>query len=113
MAQLIDALPQFAAELARALNDAGHPALAESVCNVEIVERCPCNEPGCVSFYARPKSSCPAPGEGDRIIPAMRGVSCVMHHLNRIVWIEALGRPEDRAILDRQRDSPFAIPDRL
>lgn len=102
MAQLIDVLPQFAAELAIALEEAGAPELARSVRRVEIVERCPCREPGCISFHAQPKSSWPGPSECDRIIAPLRGVSCVVYHLSRVVWIEALGRPEERAILDER-----------
>jgi len=101
VARLIDVLPQFAAELAAALAEAGNPGLANSVGSVEIVERCCCGEPGCISFYAQPKSTCPGPGECGRIIPSLPGVSCVAHHLGKIVWIEALNRAADRAVLDQ------------
>lgn len=102
MAQLINILPQFAAELATALEESGHPELARSVDGIEIVERCRCSEPGCVSFYAHPKSSDTDSAECDRIVLRMRGVSCVYHQRGRIVWLEALGRQDDRAILDER-----------
>jgi len=102
MGQLSEILPHFVAELAAALEKAGHSDLAASVRTIEIHDRCTCQEPGCVTFFAIPKAKCPPPEERGRVIPSIRGVSCVQHSEGKVVWIEALGRPEERRALDER-----------
>jgi hypothetical protein len=100
--KLATILPEFANELAQGLAAMGYKCLSESVHEVEIVERCECDEPGCVTFHAVPKTSAPAWPACKRIIAPAKGVMCV-HYANRqIIWVEALGRPEDRVKLDKK-----------
>ncbi|AMV32219.1 hypothetical protein VN12_08855 [Pirellula sp. SH-Sr6A] len=101
MMKLADALPEFAEELAQGLAAEGYKHLAETVHSVEIVERCLCDEPGCVTFYAVPKSSAPAWPACKRVIAPAKGVMCVHYSKRQILWVEVLGRPDDRAKLDQ------------
>ncbi len=101
MMKLADALPKFAEELAHGLAVQGHKHLAEAVLSVEIVERCRCDEPGCVTFYAVPKTSATAWPASKRVIAPAKGVMCV-HYIDRqILCVEVLDRPDDRAKLDQ------------
>ena len=100
MLHLVDALPEFAAELSRGLAELGHKELATSVNSIVIVERCKCDETGCITFYAVPKTvtnqrPCKT------AMPVVKGLTCVQYIGQQIVWVEALGRPEDREKLDR------------
>jgi hypothetical protein len=99
---LAEILPHFSVEVEVALVEAGFPALAESLGRVDIVERCRCEEPGCITFFALHARERPNPRDCERIVPNLRGVSCVLYHHGRVVWIEALGRPVERAILDER-----------
>lgn len=101
MLKLADVLPEFAEELAQGLAVEGQMHLADTVHSLKIVERCPCDEPGCVTFYTVPKSSVPAWPSCNRAFPPVKGVMC-LHYANRqILWVEVLGRPGDRAKLDQ------------
>ncbi len=101
MLKLSQALPQFAQELSRGLISLGYTQLAASVDSLEIVERCKCDEPGCVTFYAVPKLSAPHPDKCQRIIAPVRGVTCIQVSDQQITWVEVLGRPELREKLDQ------------
>jgi len=99
--KLANALPEFADELAQGLAAMGHKYLAEAVYSLDIVERCLCGEPGCVTFHTVPKTAAPAWPACKRVIAPAKGVMCV-HYANRqIIWVEVLGRPEDRVKLDQ------------
>lgn len=97
--RLAEVLPDFVAELTHALNELGCSQLASTVSEVEIVDLCRCNEPGCISFYTCQEPLRPYAEDCERIIAPIRGVSCVHHRSGEIVWVEALGRPEERATL--------------
>lgn len=101
MLHLVDALPEFAAELSRGLADLGYKKLATSVNSIVIVERCKCDETGCITFYAAPKTSVTSQRPCNTAIPAVKGLTCVQYIGQQIVWVEVLGRPEDRKKLDR------------
>lgn len=100
MLQLSRVLPKFALELANGLAATGHRDLASAVTNIEIVQRCPCREVGCLTFYAVAKSEVPPPDDCQRVIPPVRGVSCLLYKNGRIIWLEAMGRPQERLTLD-------------
>jgi hypothetical protein len=102
MPRLSEILPHFTLEIEAALIDAGHLDLARTVASVDLVERCGCSEPGCVTFFALEKADRPDSSDCERAVPRLRGVSCVHHYGGRIVWIEALGRPNERMVLDEQ-----------
>ena len=104
--RLVSVLPEFALELESALNDLGESDLANSISSLEIVERCQCNEQGCVTFHAVPKSNAPSGDSCTTIVAPMMGVSCVQYYNDQIVWIEALGRPKEREILHAYQAMP-------
>jgi hypothetical protein len=100
--KLANALPEFSHELAEGLIAEGRTDLADSVYTIEIIDRCHCEAPGCIAFHAVPKATAPIwPDECDRIIPTVRGVTCIHFVKSSIVWIEALGRAEEKARLDQ------------
>lgn len=101
MLYLVDALPDFSDELSRGLADLGHQELATSVKAIVIVERCKCNETGCITFYAVPKSSLTNKCRCKTAYPVVRGLTCVQYIGQNIVWVEAVGRPDDRKKLER------------
>ena len=107
--KLTSVLPDFASELSRGLADLGHPDLAGTIADVEIVELCPCSELGCVTFYAVPKADAPCWPECGRVIAPAKGVTCIHYRDGRIIWVEALGRPLDRAILDKLQSKDGAV----
>jgi hypothetical protein len=108
MLKLSRVLPEFAIELANGLASTGHHDLALAVTDIEIVQRCPCREVGCLTFYAVAKSEAPPPDDCQRVIPPVRGVSCLQHQNNRIIWIEAIDRPKERSTLDEMMPIPDA-----
>ena len=100
--KLADALPEFSRELAEGLAAEGRPDLADSVYTIEIVDRCLCEVTGCITFHAVPKATAPKwPDECERIIPCVRGVSCVHFVDHCVVWIEALGRVDEKTRLEQ------------
>lgn len=99
--KLASLLPEFARELSEGLAAMGHKRLAESISDVEIVERCACTEPGCVTFHSVPKGTAPRWPECERVVAPAAGVTCIHYQNGRILWVEALGRPLDRERLDR------------
>lgn len=101
MLKLAHALPKFADELSNGLAALGYKKLAESVYAVDIAERCRCDEPGCVTFHAVPKISAPSGEACERVIAPAMGVICVQYFDQHIIWVEVLGRPDDREKLDR------------
>jgi hypothetical protein len=101
MLRLAQALPEFADELARGIASNGYKKLAASVYAIEIIDRCRCDEPGCVTFYAVPKQLAPCSERCKRIIAPARGVTCLHFLDQQITWVEVLGRPEDREKLDK------------
>ena len=104
--KLAVALPELANELALGLSAAGHAQLAEAAYSIEIAERCPCDDPGCVTFYTMKKVDAPSPSKCKRVVAPASGVLCVQHVGSEIVWIEVLGRPNDRAKLDHLAGTP-------
>lgn len=101
MITLADALPEFADELAQGLAALGHKYLAEMVHSVEIVERCLCDERGCVTFYAVPRASAITWPACKRVIAPAKGVMCLHYADRKIIWVKGLGRPEERERLDK------------
>ena len=99
--KLAEALPQLADDLSQGLAALGYEKLAASVNSVDIVDRCRCDHAGCVTFFAVPKGSAPSGEKCNRVIAPAPGVLCVQYSRQRIIWVEVIGRPEDRERLDR------------
>ena len=101
MLRLYQALPELTDELSRGIASLGYKKLAASVYSIEIAERCICDELSCVTFYTVPKLSAPCPDICKRIVAPARGVTCVQYFDQQIIWVEVLGRPEDREKLEK------------
>jgi len=52
--QVVDLVPDLAAELARLLQAAGRRDLADQLSTLRIVERCRCRDDFCATFYTAP-----------------------------------------------------------
>lgn len=101
MLRLAQVLPELAKDLSLGVASMGHQKLAALVYTIEVVERCKCDEPGCVTFFCVPQRSAPHPDICQRIIAPARGVVCVQYVDQQIIWVEVLGCPEYREILDK------------
>lgn len=101
MTKLAQALPDFTEELSQGIASLGYKKLASSVYAIEVVERCKCDEPGCVTFFSVPKLSAPRPETCKRIVAPAMGVTCIQYFERQIIWVEVLGRPEERQKLDK------------
>lgn len=92
---LRNALPEIATELARGFHRAGRPDLAEQVERLELVDRCPCSDGFCATFYTQPNES----WDGrvvERFVLEMPGLTC-LHSVDGVVArVELLRRPEVR-----------------
>lgn len=93
---LLEALPEFAAELAGGLREAGHFRLAGEVAQLTLADRCRCDEDFCATFYTVPKTALPPYGEVEEFVALARGVMCVQVARERIVCVEVLYRPDVR-----------------
>jgi hypothetical protein len=97
---LKDALPGVAAEMARGFRLAERMDLADQVARLELVDRCPCSDDFCATFYTQPTES----WEGwavERLVIDMPGLTCLYAVGGVIAWVELLWRPEVR---DRLRE---------
>lgn len=86
-------LPAVAAELVCGFRQEGRPDLAEQVGWLELVDRCPCSDDFCATFYTQPKES----WEGkkvERFILDMPGLSCLDTVDGVVAWVELLWRPD-------------------
>ncbi len=52
---LAETFPALAAELRQLLIEEGEPELAAQVAGLRILERCPCTDDFCATFYTEPK----------------------------------------------------------
>lgn len=91
-------LPAVAVELADALFRAGRPDLATAVEQIELVERCPCNDEKCATFFTQPNDSWDG-REVERVIVDMPGLICIHTVDGLIARIELLSRPDVRVRL--------------
>jgi hypothetical protein len=97
-----DLIPAFAAELERLLGEADRDDLAGQVASLRLAAVCPCEVPGCGSFYtARPMKRWFRRGRqvevGTVVVDTIDG---------EIVFVEVLDRPEVREALRRSVSLP-------
>jgi len=95
---LRDIAPEFAAELAQRLVEAGETALADQIADLAVQERCRCGADFCASFYT--VKDCPRPfPKGFRTLALVPGGL----HLDvlgpTILQVEVLYRDDVRAKL--------------
>jgi hypothetical protein len=97
---LNSSLPNLSRELTALLADAGEPDLAAQIESLEIVQRCPCNDDFCASFYTAPRPvGAYGPGHRNVELEPEKGMIILDVVDERIVKIEILYRDEIRAQL--------------
>lgn len=97
---LTDILPDFAAELATALHDAGHPDLEAQVNQLAICSLCECDDHFCASFYTGPRQDGPWTGEHRNINPRTKKGMIVLDIVDgRIRHVEVLYRQDVRSAI--------------
>jgi hypothetical protein len=92
---LMQSLPVVAAEMAHGFALIQHGHLAEQVGRLELVDRCPCNDDLCATFYTQPNGS----WEGrdvERFVLEMPGLTCLYTVDGVVAWVELLRRPDVR-----------------
>jgi hypothetical protein len=92
--QLDDVMPDIAEELYIGFRKARRPDLAESVWELELVDRCRCGEEFCATFYTQPNE--PWSGKVEHLIIDMIGLLCIELVRGRVARVELLDRPDVR-----------------
>jgi hypothetical protein len=95
--RLSELAPQFREELRQLLDQAGHPNLALQIATLQVVERCPCRDLACASFYTvPPHRTLFRFGRGGYTIhlAPTRGALSIDVLDRRIVAVEVLNRPD-------------------
>jgi len=92
------------AALAQALYDGliavGERALAESVGTLRVAGRCQCGQPGCGTFYAKPRDEWFGQ-QLEQVVAEVPGLIALDTLRGEIVCVEFLGRADVVAFLDR------------
>jgi hypothetical protein len=95
---LKDALPEVASEMARGFRLAERMDLSDQVARLELVDRCPCNDDFCATFYTQPNGSWNGRAV-ERLVIDMPGLTCLYTVDGVVAWVELLWRPEVRDCL--------------
>ncbi len=94
---LAEVLPDFAAELQGLLTAEGRGDLAAQVAGLRIVERCPCLDSFCASFYTLPRPSGHYGPNYECLPLSPREGMVILDVVDKIiVHVEVLYRPEIR-----------------
>lgn len=94
MFRLDEAMPDVAEELHLCFRKVNRPDLAEQVWELEIVDRCPCDDDFCATFYTQPNE--PWHGKVERFVPDIPGLICVHIVNGHVARVELLDRPDVR-----------------
>jgi hypothetical protein len=98
---IVDAFPEFAAELEALLEEEGEVALARQVAALRIVERCQCGDDSCATMYTIPKPKGAWGPNHRNIIPDAKSGMIVVDVVNEnVAEIEGLNRDEIRRKLN-------------
>jgi hypothetical protein len=98
---LTDALPAFATELRRLLEERGESELAARVPGLMIFERCSCGDDFCATFYTQPKPNGGfGPGHRNVALTPEKGMLILDVVAGRIACVEVLDRNDVRRKLD-------------
>ena len=107
---LVDALPELAAEMVRALTSEAEPDLAAQVPSIVIAGRCGCGDSFCSSFYTGPRPVAGWSAEGthrNHLLDVDRGM-VVLDVVNDVIrYVEVLDRPEIKAPVDAFPEAPL------
>lgn len=100
--RLVECLPEFADELRDLLKD--EPDLAASVYDLKFIEKCPCDEKFCASFYTLPPPK-GAWGEGhENIVLEPETGMIILDVIDRqIGMVEVLDRKDIKVSLEKLR----------
>lgn len=88
-------MPFLAEEISEALTNMGQRHLASSIQDLEILERCDCDNSGCAAFYTAEKHT----WSGQKIkhlSPNVKGLFSIDVCQNKIVFVEMMGRQDVR-----------------
>jgi hypothetical protein len=97
---LITSLPNLSQELTALLIFAGEPILASQVTGLEIVQRCPCEDDFCATFYTAPRpNGAYGPGHRNVSLEPEKGMIVLDVLDERIMKVEILYRDEVRSQL--------------
>lgn len=88
-------MPFLAEEISAGLKSLGLARLAESVNELDIVERCDCDNSGCAAFYTAEKHLWSGK-EVTQVTPKVKGLFSIDIHKDKIVFIELMGREDVR-----------------
>jgi len=97
---LNSSLPNLSQELTALLISAEEPALAAQIASLEIVQRCPCNDDFCATFYTAPRpAGAYGPGHRNVSLEPENGMIILDVLDERIMKVEILYRDEVRSQL--------------
>jgi hypothetical protein len=97
---LKSALPNLSQELTTLLISEGEPDLAAQIASLEIVQKCPCNDDFCASFYTAPRpAGAYGPGHRNVSLEPEKGMIVLDVVDERIMKIEVLYRDKVRSQL--------------
>ncbi len=118
--RLREALPEFVEEIVESLTCSGRPELATQVDSLDLASRCGCGDDFCSTFYVTSGRSPLSPDERKERGPHFRdtldldaksgSVLIDLDHLDRIVTVEVLNRPDVeealKVAIERMRQAP-------
>jgi hypothetical protein len=97
---LNSSLPNLSRELTALLLTAGEPDLAAQIGGLEIVQRCPCNDDFCATFYTAPRpAGAYGPGHRNISLEPEKGMIILDVVDERIMKVEVLYRDDVRSQL--------------
>jgi hypothetical protein len=97
---LHSSLPNLSQELTALLMSAEEPTLAAQIVSLEIVQRCPCTDDFCASFYTAPRpSGAYGPGHRNVSLEPEKGMIVLDVVDERIMKVEILYRDDVRSQL--------------
>jgi len=97
--RLAAVVPEFTDELSHLLSEQGETALAASVPDLQVFDRCRCEADYCATIYTRPEPEAGFPGRGGVSVFSKAGPVYIDTSYGMIACIEVLDQPEIRKTL--------------
>jgi hypothetical protein len=91
--RLAAVMPEFANELSQLLAEEGETALAASVADLWVFDRCRCGADRCATIYTRPEPEAAWPGHGGSSVFSKAGPIYIDTSAGLIACIEVLDQP--------------------
>lgn len=93
--RVVELLPDLAAELVKALTEAGELELASQVNSLRIVELCGCDDDFCASFYTGPKPDGGWGSNNKNVVPPIETGMVVLDVVDGIIrYVEIIDRDD-------------------